>query len=62
MFSNTSDNVVDILKTKKVTSNQHQLCVTKAVRCIHLFYNNISLKIMILINKFAGFKTCSCRR
>ncbi|XP_003398804.1 gamma-glutamyl hydrolase A [Bombus terrestris] len=29
MFSNISDNVEDILRTKKVTSNQHQYCVTK---------------------------------
>ncbi|XP_071873419.1 gamma-glutamyl hydrolase-like [Bombus fervidus] len=29
MFSNISDNVAKILETKKVTSNQHQYCVTE---------------------------------
>ncbi|XP_060815289.1 gamma-glutamyl hydrolase-like [Bombus pascuorum] len=29
MFSNISDNIVKILETKKVTSNQHQYCVTE---------------------------------
>lgn len=62
MFSDISDNVEDILRTKKVTSNQHLNCVTKSVRYIHLFYNNICLKIMILINRFVGFTTCWCKR
>ncbi|XP_068966701.1 gamma-glutamyl hydrolase-like, partial [Bombus flavifrons] len=30
MFSDISDNVADILRTKKVTSNQHLNCVTKS--------------------------------
>lgn len=35
MFRNTSSNVIDILKTKNVTGNYHQYCVTTKVNYIY---------------------------